>query len=146
MGYDMLIRDWSADLCSSDLHSFFHDVDRLCTETITQIVRTAKLLGDKLAPAGAPARSRLALSQGLVRTVTDVYTACHFEFATIELRRLNALNETERKAYIDRHPNGVPLTDLWRQVNRSEEHTSELQSLMRISYAVFCFKKKNTHL
>src|SRR3546814_8249361 len=27
--------------------------------------------------------------------------------------------------------------------NRSEEHTSELQSLMRISYAVFCLKKKN---
>src|SRR3546814_1838335 len=29
-------------------------------------------------------------------------------------------------------------------VVRSEEHTSELQSLMRISYAVFCLKKKNT--
>src|SRR3546814_8251704 len=29
--------------------------------------------------------------------------------------------------------------------NRSEEHTSELQSLMRISYAVFCLKKKNKH-
>src|SRR3546814_3662332 len=29
---------------------------------------------------------------------------------------------------------------------RSEEHTSELQSLMRISYAVFCLKKKRTHL
>src|SRR3546814_9701739 len=28
---------------------------------------------------------------------------------------------------------------------RSEEHTSELQSLMRISYAVFCLKKTNTH-
>src|SRR3546814_9974123 len=28
-------------------------------------------------------------------------------------------------------------------LNRSEEHTSELQSLMRISYAVFCLKKKN---
>src|SRR3546814_960758 len=28
---------------------------------------------------------------------------------------------------------------------RSEEHTSELQSLMRISYAVFCLKKKNMH-
>src|SRR3546814_7035888 len=28
---------------------------------------------------------------------------------------------------------------------RSEEHTSELQSLMRISYAVFCFKQKTTH-
>src|SRR3546814_3848031 len=30
--------------------------------------------------------------------------------------------------------------------NRSEEHTSELQSLMRISYAVFCLKKKNTEI
>src|SRR3546814_3280521 len=30
-----------------------------------------------------------------------------------------------------------------RPLNRSEEHTSELQSLMRISYAVFCLKKKN---
>src|SRR3546814_5999997 len=36
---------------------------------------------------------------------------------------------------------GEPLTTI-----RSEEHTSELQSLMRISYAVFCLKKKkNTH-
>src|SRR3546814_1939083 len=32
---------------------------------------------------------------------------------------------------------------LHRPVVRSEEHTSELQSLMRISYAVFCLKKKN---
>src|SRR3546814_2679235 len=30
-------------------------------------------------------------------------------------------------------------------VERSEEHTSELQSLMRISYAVFCLKKKTNH-
>src|SRR3546814_10631684 len=34
------------------------------------------------------------------------------------------------------HPGGKP--------GRSEEHTSELQSLMRISYAVFCLKQKNT--
>src|SRR3546814_20750080 len=34
------------------------------------------------------------------------------------------------------------LLDLW----RSEEHTSELQSLMRISYAVFCLKKKKTKI
>src|SRR3546814_4149041 len=33
-----------------------------------------------------------------------------------------------------------------RSPDRSEEHTSELQSLMRISYAVFCLKKKNTTL
>src|SRR3546814_8937695 len=32
----------------------------------------------------------------------------------------------------------------FRHGTRSEEHTSELQSLMRISYAVFCLKKKNT--
>src|SRR3546814_10462082 len=32
-----------------------------------------------------------------------------------------------------------------RQGRRSEEHTSELKSLMRSSYAVFCLKKKNTH-
>src|SRR3546814_4107463 len=30
-------------------------------------------------------------------------------------------------------------------IDRSEEHTSELQSLMRISYAVFCLKKKTKH-
>src|SRR3546814_1125907 len=41
------------------------------------------------------------------------------------------------------HPDkGVALDLHW---NRSEEHTSELQSLMRISYAVFCLKKK-THV
>src|SRR3546814_7430824 len=33
-----------------------------------------------------------------------------------------------------------------RAAKRSEEHTSELQSLMRISYAVFCLKKKKRHL
>src|SRR3546814_8875775 len=31
------------------------------------------------------------------------------------------------------------------ELNRSEEHTSELQSLMRISYAVFCLNKKKKH-
>src|SRR3546814_9041971 len=36
----------------------------------------------------------------------------------------------------------VPCRNVRR--HRSEEHTSELQSLMRISYAVFCLKKKNT--
>src|SRR3546814_5447103 len=34
---------------------------------------------------------------------------------------------------------------LHRILGRSEEHTSELQSLMRISYAVFCLKKKHVH-
>src|SRR3546814_3805485 len=35
--------------------------------------------------------------------------------------------------------------DAGQRVLRSEEHTSELQSLMRISYAVFCLKKKKTY-
>src|SRR3546814_2437894 len=42
---------------------------------------------------------------------------------------------------------GSDLNRLWKRgevgARRSEEHTSELQSLMRISYAVFCLKKKN---
>src|SRR3546814_973990 len=38
-------------------------------------------------------------------------------------------------------PGAEPLAP---EGKRSEEHTSELQSLMRISYAVFCLKKKNT--
>src|SRR3546814_1269295 len=38
------------------------------------------------------------------------------------------------------------IVALWvAEAARSEEHTSELQSLMRISYAVFCLKKNNTH-
>src|SRR3546814_1793888 len=40
------------------------------------------------------------------------------------------------------HRRGISAAD----PARSEEHTSELQSLMRISYAVFCLKKKNTQL
>src|SRR3546814_7575555 len=43
--------------------------------------------------------------------------------------------------------NPAPTDEIQKQVfaimPRSEEHTSELQSLMRISYAVFCLKKKN---
>src|SRR3546814_1656606 len=41
-----------------------------------------------------------------------------------------------------RHPETSPTPDESRHDQRSEEHTSELQSLMRISYAVFCLKKK----
>src|SRR3546814_10500528 len=39
-------------------------------------------------------------------------------------------------------PGKIVLVPELPQANRSEEHTSELQSLMRISYAVFCLKKK----
>src|SRR3546814_9204332 len=49
-------------------------------------------------------------------------------------------NRVDLSAYIPGKVGGVEEIAL-----RSEEHTSELQSLMRISYAVFCLKKKKTH-
>src|SRR3546814_6866463 len=42
-----------------------------------------------------------------------------------------------------RRPAALRYLDETYHAHRSEEHTSELQSLMRISYAVFCLKKKN---
>src|SRR3546814_3404042 len=60
------------------------------------------------------------------------------------------LRLADRKPDDDRHGDlddgGARLSPLQHvcQCGRSEEHTSELQSLMRISYAVFCLKKKKT--
>src|SRR3546814_5898957 len=42
-----------------------------------------------------------------------------------------------------RHRRARAVGQVAARIERSEEHTSELQSLMRISYAVFCLKKKN---
>src|SRR3546814_10731317 len=46
----------------------------------------------------------------------------------------------------DRSPAGVAALAETLKADRSEEHTSELQSLMRISYAVFCLKKKKNNI
>src|SRR3546814_6257293 len=48
----------------------------------------------------------------------------------------------EDEQQVDRKPVDRLEIDRPRELERSEEHTSELQSLMRISYAVFCLKKK----
>src|SRR3546814_9169054 len=54
----------------------------------------------------------------------------------VDLRRCHGLGYHRRLAWrLQRIGDGLAL-------DRSEEHTSELQSLMRISYAVFCLKKK----
>src|SRR3546814_1563649 len=50
------------------------------------------------------------------------------------------LGEAVREWYVLNQANLARVT--WSARNRSEEHTSELQSLMRLSYAVFCLKKK----
>src|SRR3546814_4029842 len=56
-----------------------------------------------------------------------------------------ALDAQPRAAqFVRKAQRGVGYRGRRADVTRSEEHTSELQSLMRISYAVFCFKKKNT--
>src|SRR3546814_8954144 len=72
-------------------------------------------------------------------------------FAVIEKRHAPAKQTWSRRRRRDHRPHHpqtrrgcpamVPPLEL-----RSEEHTSELQSLMRISYAVFCLKKKKTNI
>src|SRR3546814_9484557 len=59
-------------------------------------------------------------------------------------RAHQAINAVARKAEDAFH---APLAETFENeiTHRSEEHTSELQSLMRISYAVFCLKKKKIH-
>src|SRR3546814_8344665 len=65
---------------------------------------------------------------------------------------VDAHGETHRAAPLNDRGVTVPIADtddypsLLALRQRSEEHTSELQSLMRISYAVFCLKKKNRDL
>src|SRR3546814_5037817 len=57
----------------------------------------------------------------------------------VESRQVRGWHESAR---LDVHDPAQPLLLGASQAARSEEHTSELQSLMRISYAVFCLKKK----
>src|SRR3546814_2083447 len=78
---------------------------------------------------------RLTASGGRVLNVT----ACGATVAEARKAAYRAIDEID-------FPTGFCRRDIgWREVERegrSEEHTSELQSLMRISYAVFCLKKK----
>src|SRR3546814_5420841 len=112
----MRISDWSSDVCSSDLIA---------------------IGGDRL--------------QGR-STQVDIDGPCESEIARvgkIDTRAVTTVEATGNEAVIDRKPTiggiGVRVrAGDSRAAARSEEHTSELQSLMRISYSVFCLKKKNT--
>src|SRR3546814_11213199 len=55
---------------------------------------------------------------------------------------LQALGDGVQRGVLTHYPQAHALAEGTHGVGRSEEHTSELQSLMRISYAVFCLKKK----
>src|SRR3546814_7403442 len=92
-------------------------------------------------------------------TRTDTLFPYTTLFRSRALARL-AVGEDESRRLLDdavnrRKPQPRPLADvlggeeglenLGQHIGRSEEHTSELQSLMRISYAVFCLKKKKSN-
>src|SRR3546814_8155359 len=88
----------------------------------------------------------------LARFLDDGHMAGHLRrMRTLYRDRRDALADALENALGDRARGGRPGTGINltldlvagpRDVARSEEHTSELQSLMRISYAVFCLKKK----
>src|SRR3546814_10611187 len=61
------------------------------------------------------------------------------------LRQPASLPHEDMSMTHDFHPTMLREYDIRGIVGRSEEHTSELQSLMRISYAVFCLKKKKNN-
>src|SRR3546814_6644112 len=66
-------------------------------------------------------------------------TSSHAHAPVAEIKRIET-----RKYCLDESYWTRPIASTPHTIIRSEEHTSELQSLMRISYAVFCLKKKNT--
>src|SRR3546814_2926156 len=74
-----------------------------------------------------------------VKRMRDVYGLAAGEYHVNEQQGV-------RMAYVELGAAGarIELMEPLRADSRSEEHTSELQSLMRISYAVFCLKKKQT--
>src|SRR3546814_5195393 len=100
-------------------------------------------------------------SSDLHNAMTLAFVTELFAGADYELQRLHGMGEGAHDAIVALSPPPRPvrvyapvgthrdlLAYLVRRLleNRSEEHTSELQSLMRTSYAVFCLKKKNTHI
>src|SRR3546814_9826275 len=110
----MRISDWSSDVCSSDL----------LAETQARNGRLdirAPAAGLVLTRDVEPGQIVSAGSGVLFRVALGGQMEMQAKLAESDLARLSV---------------GVPATV------RSEEHTSELQSLMRISYAVFCLKKK----
>src|SRR3546814_4106954 len=67
-------------------------------------------------------------------------------FASLDLSYSDVTELATRWFFRQRTVNlSAPLSDDGSADTRSEEHTSELQSLMRISYAVFCLKKKKKY-
>src|SRR3546814_5702276 len=124
----MRISDWSSDVCSSDLgflrQAFddgHHAPDFLLGGNIVR-ARSRRLAADVEHVGALPRQPQAVRDRGLDRGV----------FAAIGKRIRGHIDDAK-------HPRPIELEDAAGAVElRSEEHTSELQSLMRNSYAVFC--------
>src|SRR3546814_10446330 len=119
--YDMRISDWSSDVCSSDLAADL------------RLVLRGEDAGGPRAGGLAPAAALAAAAGGCPGHQAGFPRAGVFPAEALRLQpqSVRLLEVPDHASPPDR-----------RQCRRSEEHTSELQSLMRISYAVFCLKKK----
>src|SRR3546814_3346372 len=118
--YEMRISDWSSDVCSSDLNEiFFRDLG----------IRAPDCYLDA---AGATA----------AETIGNVIIAADALFAEERPDAILILGDTNSAlAAIPAKRRRIPIFHMEAGNRcRSEEHTSELQSLMRISYDVFCLK------
>src|SRR3546814_4406449 len=131
----MRISDWSSDVCSSDLQL----VDSKLAKGLT--VSTFHSLGLRFLREEA-VHAGLKPSFSILDS-TDALAIIQELLATTDKARLRAVQQNIslwKNALMD-----PDAADRSAASPRSEEHTSELQSLMRISYAVFCLKKKKKY-
>src|SRR3546814_3193710 len=144
----MRISDWSSDVCSSDLPRAHHGWPGRCPREGTQgWPQVRPLQGPGAARSGCygPTRHvRFRPLQGTRDRARHSLPLCRSQRGTPGLRSAraccqNAMMMTGAPIKLTQ-ADAADVADL-----RSEEHTSELQSLMRISYAVFCLKKKTEY-
>src|SRR3546814_10678118 len=123
--YEMRISDWSSDVCSSDLRALGRQVRLLDGSD------DLELLGCGIPHSSlSPSATMLFLS----RRVSSVRSATH-SFRARASRRRSWTSPVVAARAVSPARRRLPAS-------RSEENTSELQSLMRLSYAVFCCKTK----
>src|SRR3546814_7690518 len=132
----MRISDWSSDVCSSDLAL----IADFCAPSLLCLWKRTFAPGQKGGKTmkwGQVSRvnSRTALMAGIAATMMWAAPAAAQERQSYTIPSGDAAQTVQRLAVQSGVQVMVPDA-------RSEEHTSELQSLMRISYAVFCLKKK----